>query len=133
MDAVDGWKWLPVIIGILGAVVGVYFRESYRRALLQKRVAMQLDAYLTSWQMFLLKTELRKLVSFGEEWHKELAEAFRTGGRDAFAQVYKKQQEKIKEMKSAVILGDSDIVEALDSNRQTSSVRLTCDRSSVSH
>jgi len=33
-----GWKYISIIIGILGTFLGVYFREAFRKAVATKNV-----------------------------------------------------------------------------------------------
>lgn len=115
----DDLKWVSIIIGALGALLGVYLRESYRRALNQRRIAVQLDAYLNYWQMDLLRSDFGSLVILVENWDKERMEALKAGGEKAFVEVYQKQGELIKDIKRAVKSGDKTFVSALEGNYST--------------
>src|SRR3990167_2389560 len=114
----DDAKWLAVIIGIVGALLGVYFLENFRRALNQKRIAAQLHAYLSYWEMALLKTDLGALIILVQEWDKERAEGYRKGGKKGFSEVWDKQQAQLKDIKSQIKSGGSNLLNSLNANHQ---------------
>jgi hypothetical protein len=114
----DDAKWLAVLIGVIGALLGVYFRESLRRALNQKRIAAQLNAYLSYWEMTLLKTDLGALIILVQEWDRERTEAYRTRGKAGFSEAWTKQQAQLKEIKKQIKSGGSDLLNSLSANHQ---------------
>ncbi len=114
----DEAKWLAVIVGALGALVGVYFRENLRRALNQKRIAAQLHAYLSYWEMVLLKGDLGAYIVLVQEWDKERAEGYRKAGKKGFSDAWNKQQAQLKEIKSQIKSGGSELLNSLSANHQ---------------
>ena len=111
-------KWLTVLIGVIGALLGVYFRENLRRALNQKRIAAQLHAYLSFWMMEILKTDLGVIIILVQEWDKERAEGYRTGGNKGFNEVWTKQQTQLKEIKTQIEAGGIDLLNSLSKQYQ---------------
>lgn len=114
----DDTKWLTVLIGVIGALLGVYFRENLRRSLNQKRITAQLHAYLSYWEMDILKSDLGLLIVLVQEWDKERTEGFRTGGKKGFTEVWTKQQTQLKEIKSQIKSGGGDLLNSLSANHQ---------------
>jgi hypothetical protein len=106
-------KWLTVLIGVIGALLGVYFRENLSQALNQKRIAAQLHAYLSFWEMEILKTDFAVIIILVQEWDKERAEGYRKGGKKGFLEVWTKQQTQLKEIKTQIESGGSDFLNSL--------------------
>jgi len=94
--------WLSVLIGVIGAVLGVYLRESYRRALKQQTIAAQVTAHVLSWQMTLHKLGLGGIAELSRDRHQEKTEALATGGKELFVRAYKKHAAKVEELKSSI-------------------------------
>lgn len=114
----DEVKWLAVIIGVAGALIGVYFRENLRRALIQKRIAAQLNAYLSYWEMDLIKTDLGVLIVIVQHWSKEREAAIRKNGKKGFNDVWDKQKAQLKDLTNLIKSGDSDFQNSLNANHQ---------------
>jgi hypothetical protein len=88
----EGWEFLSVVIGIFGALFGVYFREAIRKAYTVKTIATRLDAYIRVINKSILETEndSKELFYLGKLWQKERSDAYIKSGKDAFFAVDEK-------------------------------------------
>src|SRR5258706_4461032 len=114
----NDWKWLSVLIGVLGALLGVYFREGYRRALQQRRIAAQLSAYIMSWQMAMQKMGMGGIMALVRTWHEERTDALATGGRDLFIRMHKKHDQKLSDLKAKLNAYAPEVRELLEANHR---------------
>lgn len=100
---------LVVFIGVLGALIGVYFRESLRRAYRQKLVATKLEAQINNLIRELMKSEFKKILGIVSVWRDERATALRTRGSAGLLEVEQKYGTILQEIKKAVEEGSADV------------------------
>ena len=101
---------LAVAIGVVGALLGVYFREAVRRAYRQKEVAAKLDAQLSTIRATLIENEQTlSLLVMGEIWSKERITALVERGKAGYIEVENKYKKKLKEARAEFLKGDKDI------------------------
>lgn len=100
----EDWKLISVIIGVIGALLGVYLREALRLAYQQKAIASRLNSYLLYWQKTILEEEhLFDITYLGIEWHKEYINAIHKGfSAEDLVKLDEKWEKKIKEIKEAI-------------------------------
>jgi gas vesicle protein len=109
----EDWRIITIIIGIIGALAGVYFRESLRKALRQKIVASKLEAQLTDIIRDITSNEFVNLFVLGELWRKDREKALLEKGAGGFIDIEKKYEEILKELKKKIDNGDESVDEPL--------------------
>lgn len=94
---------ISIIIGILGALLGVYFKESLRIAQQKKSIATQLEAYLNELLRDIVENPfLKQTFLIGEVWNKELGEAFKEEGGDGVQKINEKYKSNLEKLKSVL-------------------------------
>jgi hypothetical protein len=112
----EDWRIITIIIGVIGALAGVYFRESLRKALRQKILASKLEAQLTDIFKDLTSNEFVNLLVVGELWRKDREKALLEKGTEGFIDVEKKYEAMLKELKKKIENGDESVDEPLKKN-----------------
>ncbi|MDS4040225.1 MAG: hypothetical protein RKP20_03530 [Candidatus Competibacter sp.] len=101
---------IAVVIGALGALLGVYFREAVRAAYKQKAVASKFDAQLSALRGELLeKPDTRNLLMIGLAWHSERLEAIRTDGVTGYQEVEEKYKVRLAELRKELEAGNEEV------------------------
>jgi hypothetical protein len=106
---------ISIIIGVIGALLGVYFRESLRAAHQQKLVALRLNAYLQNLIEEILDSEFEKLFFTGVAWDKDITEAA-SKGIEAFQEVDEKYKKMLEEVKIKINEGVPEINKTVEKN-----------------
>jgi type II secretory pathway pseudopilin PulG len=109
----DDWKIVSVIIGILGALLGVYFRESMRKAEKQKITAVRLEAYLNEVIREFLEGELKDIFLLGAVLQEKSIEALKKGGREAYLKVHEDYKKLLEDIRKMIADGPPEINPAL--------------------
>lgn len=109
----EDWRIITIIIGIIGALAGVYFRESLRKALRQKIVASKLEAQLNDIFRDITSNEFFNFFLFGELWRQDREKALLEKGHRGFIDVEKKYDAILKELKKKIENGDESVDEPL--------------------
>jgi hypothetical protein len=104
---------ISIAIGVMGALVGVYFRESFRRAVRQKTLASKLGAQMRGTITGLRRSDVGQILVLGEVWRRESTQALLEKGSKAFVAVEQKWEAMLKEAKATVEKGNRDADEAL--------------------
>lgn len=99
---------IAVIIGIVGALIGVYFRESLRRAYRQKLIATKLEAQINTLFFELVRSDFIKILAIASVWSNERTTALQAQGSEGFIEVERKYNAKLQEMKKTIDAGDAD-------------------------
>lgn len=104
-----------MIVGLLG----VYFRESFRKAVRQKTLASKLEAQLHDFFDVLLQDpHLLDIWSVGEVWRQEGQRALLEKGVDGFRAVQEKYRKLLEDVKTTVCEeGSPDVDAALRKQR----------------
>lgn len=105
---------VAVIIGILGALIGVYFRESLRRAYRRKLIATKLEAQTNTLFFELAKSDFIKVLAIASVWRDERANALQTKGTEGFLEVERKYKAKLQDMKKTIAAGDADTDKSIE-------------------
>ncbi len=93
------WKIIPILIGIFGALLGVYFREALREANNKLKIAIRLEAYLRKTTTDILNSPNRDLLLIALAIKNKELEAYKTRGPNAFLQIAKEHEDKLKNIK----------------------------------
>ncbi|MDD1777472.1 MAG: hypothetical protein LUQ65_04830, partial [Candidatus Helarchaeota archaeon] len=109
----EDWRIITIIIGVIGALVGVYFRESLRKALRQKIIASKLEAQISDILRDLSSSDFVNLFVIGESWRKDREKALLEKGAGGFFDVEKKYEAILEELKKKIEKGDENIDEPL--------------------
>ncbi len=115
----DGSKLIAIMIGVAGALAGVYFRESFRRAVRQKLLASKLEAQIHEILRVVLTTNFSEILALAEVWRKESGSALRAKGSEMFREVERKWQSRFKDIRAKIKNGDKELDETLMSQRET--------------
>ncbi len=110
----DSWKLVLIIIGVLGALVGVYFREALRHAIRQRNIAIRLEAYLLDWNRYLLKGAFKSFYLIGYTWEEKLSKAFRQSGREGFLKAREEIDGEIEDLKEFIKSGKEGVRESVE-------------------
>ncbi len=95
-------KILTVIIGIIGALLGVYFREMLREAIQRKKIAAQLEAYLDDWRTDILENEdLAIIMGAASAWNSKEVKALQKSN-NTFFEARDEYKVKLKELKNVM-------------------------------
>jgi hypothetical protein len=100
---VEDWRVYTLVIGVVAALIGIYFRESLRQAHVQKNAANRLLAYLNYWNQNILDWDVFSIVYVGHQWREEKIEAYRKSGdmADVLA-VNEEYENKLKEIRDGI-------------------------------
>jgi hypothetical protein len=112
----DDWKLVAIIVGVFGALLGVYFRESLRKSFYQKTIASKLEAEVGEILRELISSDSIKLLVVAKLWNEEREKALLEKGAEGFMEVEKKYEQKLKELKVQIESGDKETDEALGKN-----------------
>jgi hypothetical protein len=95
---------IAVVIGILGALIGVYFRESISRAKLKLSTAVTLESILFYWfNQGMQNKPLTDLLITGQLLGKKEKEAIRSGDITKIEEFRKNIESNMKEAKEAFL------------------------------
>ena len=107
------WGIILIIIGVLGALIGVYFRESLRHAYEVKDIAIRLESHLDSMVSGILKSEHKIVLVIAEKWRQETLKALSSQGPLSFEETEKKYEKLLKEARDLFIKGNEESDQAL--------------------
>lgn len=107
------WSIITIIIGTIGALVGVYFRESLRKALRQKTLASKLEAQVDDMLNDIKSNDLAKLLEVVEMWQKDLKKALLEKGSKGLIDVEKEYETLLKKTKEQIENGLESVDEGL--------------------
>lgn len=129
----DSAKFLAVIIGIIGALAGVYLREALRKANERLKAATYIESNLRHWLKVGLENEhLKEFLLTGYIWSEKKRETIKTGNiqevlklseefktilssiRDHSEELKEKLQDSIRGMKPFKKEEFSEIIKELD-------------------
>lgn len=105
----EDWRVVTIIVGVVGALAGVYFRESLRKALRQKTLASKLEAQINDIFREITGNEFVNLFAFGELWRNDRNKALLEKGAEGFIDVEKKYEAMLKELKKKIENGDESV------------------------
>lgn len=114
----DDVKLISIAVGVVGALVGVYFRESFRRAVRQKLLASKLEAQVHEILRRVLTTDFFRILALAEVWRRESESALRAKGPEMFSEVEQKWKNRLKEIKAKINEGNKELNEALMRQRE---------------
>jgi hypothetical protein len=114
----DDVKLISIGVGVVGALVGVYFRECFRRAVRQKLLASKLEAQVHDILTGLLATNFCEILAVAEVWRKESGGALRAKGSEMRREVERKWETRLKEIKAKIKDGDKELDETLMRQRE---------------
>ncbi len=114
----SGASIIAVLVGAIGAIVGVYFRESVRRANQQKLIAIKLSAYLLDWNRSLDENPLLSLFMWGIEWHKEEIESYKQKGLVGVNEVMTKHKRLLADIKNEIAKGNPELIRHLEKSHK---------------
>lgn len=114
----DGSKWIAIIIGVAGAFMGVYFRESFRRAVRQKLLASKMEAQIHELLRVVLSTEFSEIFALAEVWRMESRSALLAKGTEKFLEIERKWKDRLVEVKAKVKEGHKGLDESLMKHRE---------------
>lgn len=105
---------LAVIVGVIGALVGIYFRESLRHAYRQKFIATKLYVQINSLFREMGTGEYKPVFLFAWTWSKERLTAFQTKGSAGYLDIERKYEAMVEELKNAIEEGNLDVDKGLE-------------------
>jgi len=107
----ENWKMISIVIGIFGALLGVYFREAVRLANNQKSITSRLNAYLLHWQTIILEEDgVFDITYIGTKWYKDYMKLIKSGSDiNEIAKLNNEYEDKLKEIKENILNGNNDI------------------------
>jgi hypothetical protein len=109
-----GWEILAVVVGVAGALVGIYFRESLSRAYRQKQLAGLLEAQISDLYRGMVKNEnLLPFVVLANKWTKEESQAIASDGTAGFLKIQEQHEKSMDQIKEAIESGNPEIDESL--------------------
>ena len=107
------WKYLSIIIGILGAFLGVYFREAFRKAVQQKIITSKLEAYLLDIEHQLLRDELKIIVDYALEEFKPIATFLLEYKNSSVEKLLELSDKKTKELAKLFAQPDDKFIQSI--------------------
>lgn len=107
------WEIISIVIGIAGALFGVYFRESLRSAKQKKLIAIRLEAHIHNFTSRVLESEFKELYLLGRAWYGKKLKAFTEGGLQSFIEADDEIKKKIEELEKKISEGIEDIDEGI--------------------
>jgi type II secretory pathway pseudopilin PulG len=107
----EAMKLIALIIGIAGALLGVYFRESLRLANQQKIIVSRLRSYLLYYQTIILEEgDLFQITNVGTQWHNEYLDMIKKGEPvENIIKLNESYEEKLKGLKKMMVAGDEGL------------------------
>lgn len=104
---------ISIIVAIVGALLGVYLRESVRHAFRQKTIVAKLGAEIEGLKSDVLMGSVPQLLELAEAWYKERIKAKAERGAEDAEEVDKIFEEKLKGVKETVEKGDKEFDKSL--------------------
>ena len=106
----EDWKFYTVLIGVVAALVGIYFREALKQAHTQKNASSRLLAYLNYWNKNILDWDVFSIVYVGEQWRKEKIKAYsKSRSAEDILAVNEEYEAKLKELRDAIKNKDPEL------------------------
>ncbi|NQZ51856.1 MAG: hypothetical protein HRT95_17275 [Moritella sp.] len=99
----EDWKFYVILIGVVAALVGIYFREALKQAHIQKNASRRLIAYLNFWNKNILDWDVFSIVYVGEQWRDEILEACsKSGNTETILAIDEVYENKLKKLRDAI-------------------------------
>ena len=114
----DGSKLIAIVVGVVGALVGVYFRESFRRSVRQKLLASKLEAQVREMILGVLTTRFSEILAVAEVWRKERLSALSEQGPQVWGEVERKWKGRLEQIKGKISEGHQEVDQALTRARE---------------
>lgn len=105
----DSASLIGIVIGVVGALLGVYYRESMRRAHRTQVLATKLEAQINELFHEFVLGDFSDVLAIASVWNDERQEALRKRGKEGFFEVEKKYKNRLKEMREALTTGSESI------------------------
>lgn len=104
-------KILSILIGILGAIIGVYFKESFRQSKKQKIIASKLESYILLTMRALSKEPFISFLVVGKKWSDEYKNSYKQYGKKGINKVQKKIDTEKNEIIERIKSADTEVIE----------------------
>jgi hypothetical protein len=114
----DDSKLIWLMVGVVGTLLTMYYRESLRRAHEQKLIATRIEALVMNLMKTFLEGELRTVFVVGKTWDDELTQALVKGGKKALAKVTDDHRKLMENLKAQIQTGSPWVDKAIDTMRQ---------------
>jgi len=106
--------FVTIAIGVIGAVLGVYFRECFKQAKNQKIISSKLESYI-----YLLIKELNNtpFVTFqliGKKWSDKYKDYYKNYGNKGVEAATKQIQNDKDQLKELIQKGNDEMIESLE-------------------